>query len=51
VVRFWNKPELLMPYEALVAYADVARKDPHLGRVWHEMEEGYKADIATRAGT
>jgi glutathione S-transferase len=49
LMRFWRKPEMLKPYEALTAYADVARKDPHLGKVWHEMEEGYKADIAGRA--
>jgi glutathione S-transferase len=47
LMRFWRKPELLKPYEALTLYGDVARKDPHLGRVWNEMEEGYKADVAT----
>jgi glutathione S-transferase len=49
LMRFWQKPEMLRPYEALVTYADVARKDPHLGRVWNEMEEGYKAELAARA--
>ena len=49
LMRFWHKPELLNEYPALTAYADVARKDPHLGRVWNEMEEGYKADVAARA--
>jgi glutathione S-transferase len=49
LMRFWKRPDLLNPYPALTAYADVARKDPHLGRVWSEMEEGYKVDIASQA--
>jgi glutathione S-transferase len=48
LMRFWGRQDLLSGYEALTAYADVARKDPHLGRVWNEMEAGYKADIAAR---
>lgn len=48
LMRFWSKPDLLQEYEALTVYAEVARRDPHLSRVWNEMEEGYKEDIASR---
>lgn len=50
LMRFWPRPDLLDGYESLVAYADVARRDPHLGKVWNEMEAGYKEFMAARAG-
>jgi len=49
LMRFWGRTDLLDGYRALIAYADVARGDPHLGRVWNEMEEGYKEYMAGRA--
>lgn len=49
LMRFWGRTDLLDGYSSLIEYADVARRDPHLGRVWNEMEEGYKAYMASRA--
>jgi glutathione S-transferase len=49
LMRFWGRKDLLDGYSAVVAYADVARRDPHLGRVWNEMDEGYKVFMAARA--
>jgi glutathione S-transferase len=40
---------LLDRHHAVAAYADVARSDPYLGRVWREMEEGLKVFMASRA--
>ena len=46
----WSgRTELLDGYNALTAYADLARRDPFLNRVWQEMEEGVKAFMAARA--
>jgi glutathione S-transferase len=49
LMRIWERPDLLSGYVALTAYADVAKADPHLGRVWKEMESGYKEYMASRA--
>jgi glutathione S-transferase len=46
----WSgRTELLKGHDALIAYADVAHRDTHLQRVWHEMEEGIKVFMAARA--
>jgi glutathione S-transferase len=49
LMSFSARMELLDRYDAVRAYADVARRDPHLGRVWREMEDGLKAFMASRA--
>jgi len=46
---FARKPRLLNDYKAVAAYADVARKDAALGRVWDEMTEGLEDFMRTRA--
>ncbi|HEV7441199.1 MAG TPA: glutathione S-transferase family protein [Steroidobacteraceae bacterium] len=46
----WSgRTELLDGYDALIAYQDLAQRDPFLNRVWQEMEEGVKAFMAARA--
>jgi glutathione S-transferase len=46
----WSgRTELLNGYDALIAYSDLAQRDPFLSRVWQEMEEGVKAFMAARA--
>jgi hypothetical protein len=46
----WSgRTELLDGYEALIAYQDLAQRDPFLNRVWQEMEEGVKVFMAARA--
>jgi maleylpyruvate isomerase len=49
LMSFSGLTELLDRYDAVKSYADVARRDPHLGRVWREMEDGLKAFMASRA--
>ncbi|MDB6045239.1 MAG: glutathione S-transferase [Gammaproteobacteria bacterium] len=49
LMSFSGRTELLDRYDAVRSYADVARRDPHLGRVWREMEDGLKAFMASRA--
>jgi glutathione S-transferase len=45
----WSgRMDLLDGCEAFNAYKEVALGDPHLQRVWHEMEEGVKAFMAAR---
>jgi glutathione S-transferase len=45
----WSgRTDLLDGCHAFNAYEQVARRDPHLQRVWHEMEEGVKAFMAAR---
>jgi|KBSSwiStaDraftv2_1062776.scaffolds.fasta_scaffold84594_2 glutathione S-transferase len=46
-----GRTELLDGYDALIAYEDVARRDPFLNRVWQEMEEGVKIFMAERAAS
>ena len=36
-------------YPALLAYGEVARRDPHAGRVLSEMDQAYKEFMASRA--
>jgi hypothetical protein len=42
-------PRLLDRHKAVAAYADTARKDAALGRVWDEMADGLEAMMAARA--
>jgi len=46
-----GRTELLNGYDALIAYENVARRDPFLNRVWQEMEEGVKIFMAERAAS
>lgn len=49
LMSFSGRTELLDRYDAVRSYADVTRRDPHLDRVWREMEDGLKAFMASRA--
>jgi glutathione S-transferase len=49
LMEFARKPRLLDSYKAVAAYADVARKDAALGRVWDEMTEGLEEFMQARA--
>ncbi len=49
LMSFSGKTELLAAHPALEAYSEVAQRDPHLGRIWREMDEGLKAFMASRA--
>jgi len=51
LMNFSGRTELLDRHDALRGYADVARRDPHLGRVWREMDDGLKAFMASRAAS
>jgi glutathione S-transferase len=48
LMSFSGHKQLLDRHEAVKAYAEVARRDPHLGHVWREMEEGLKVYMASR---
>jgi maleylpyruvate isomerase len=50
LMNFSGRTNILDRYDAVRAYADVARRDPHLGHVWREMDDGLKAFMASRAG-
>jgi glutathione S-transferase len=49
LMSFGGKSGFLDQHNAIKAYADVAQRDPHLGRVWREMDEGLKAFMSSRA--
>jgi glutathione S-transferase len=49
LVGFAELPRLLDRHKAVAAYADTARKDAALGRVWDEMADGLEAMMAARA--
>ena len=49
LTRFAKKPRLLSHHKAIAAYAETARNDAALGRVWDEMSEGYEELMAKRA--
>jgi glutathione S-transferase len=49
LMGFAKLPGLLDGHEAIAAYADTARNDAALGRVWDEMAEGLKEMMAARA--
>jgi glutathione S-transferase len=51
LMGFAKKPKLLNRHKAIAAYADTARKDAALGRVWDEMTEGLEALIAARSAS
>ncbi|MDB6008034.1 MAG: glutathione S-transferase [Gammaproteobacteria bacterium] len=51
LMNFSGRTELLDRHEAISAYTDVVRRDPHLGHVWREMDDGLKAFMASRATT
>jgi glutathione S-transferase len=51
LMNFSGRTELLDRHDAVRGYADVARRDPHLGHVWHEMDEGLKVFMASRAAS
>lgn len=44
-----GRTTLLDRYRSVAAYADVARRDAALGRVWREMSDGLAAFTAARA--
>jgi len=48
LMSFAKKPRLLDRHKAIAAYADTARNDAALGRVWDEMSEGFEALMAGR---
>lgn len=49
LMGFAELPRLLDRHKAVAAYADTARKDAALGRVWDEMADGLEAMMAARA--
>jgi maleylpyruvate isomerase len=49
LMGFSGRTDLLDGHTALHAYRDVAQKDPHLGQIWREMDEGLKVFMASRA--
>jgi glutathione S-transferase len=51
LMGFARKPGLLDRYKAIASYADTARNDAALGRVWDEMAEGLEAMMAARAAS
>ena len=48
LMGFSGRTGLLDRYKSVSAYADVARRDAALGRVWQEMTDGLKAFMAVR---
>ena len=49
LMNFSGRMNILDRHDAVRTYADVARRDAHLGRVWREMDDGLKAFMASRA--
>jgi glutathione S-transferase len=49
LMNFSGRTELLDRHEAVDAYTEVVHRDPHLGHVWREMDDGLKAFMASRA--
>ena len=49
LMGFSGRTTLLDRYKSVAAYADVARRDAALGRVWQEMSDGLKAFMEMRA--
>lgn len=49
LMGFSGRTTLLDRYKSVAAYANVARSDAALGRVWQEMSDGLKAFMAARA--
>ncbi|MFI4995901.1 MAG: glutathione S-transferase family protein [Hyphomicrobiales bacterium] len=48
LMSFAKRPSLLERHKAIAAYAETARNDAALGRVWDEMTEGLEAMMAAR---
>ncbi len=48
LMSFAKRPSLLKHHKAIAAYAETARNDAALGRVWDEMTEGLEAMMAAR---
>ncbi|MFI5015187.1 MAG: glutathione S-transferase family protein [Hyphomicrobiales bacterium] len=51
LMGFAKLPKLLDRHKVLAAYADTARKDAALGRVWDEMTEGLEELMVKRAAS
>jgi glutathione S-transferase len=49
LMGFARLPKLLDHHKALASYADTARRDAALGRVWDEMADGLEEMMAARA--
>lgn len=49
LMSFSGRTDLLKRYKSVDAYADIARGDGILNRVWQEMTEGLRAFMASRA--
>jgi glutathione S-transferase len=49
MMSFSGRTHLLDDHEAVQAYADVVTRDPHLSRVWREMDDALKVFMASRA--
>jgi glutathione S-transferase len=49
LMSFSGRSRLLDRHKAIAAYADVARRDASLGRVWQEMEQGLRDFRTSRA--
>ncbi|MBV9589135.1 MAG: glutathione S-transferase family protein [Hyphomicrobiales bacterium] len=49
LMSFAKLPHLLDDHQAVAAYAETAKKDAALGRVWDEMTEGLAEMMAARA--
>jgi glutathione S-transferase len=49
LMSFSGRTDLLKRYKSVAAYADAARADGILSRVWNEMAEGLQAFMASRA--
>jgi glutathione S-transferase len=49
LMSFSGSTGLLDRHEAVKDYAEVARRDPHLGYVWREMDDALKVFMASRA--
>jgi glutathione S-transferase len=51
LMNFSGRTQILDRHDAVRAYADVARRDSHLGHVWREMDDGLKVFMASRAAS
>jgi glutathione S-transferase len=51
LMRFARKPNLIDRHKAFAAYADTAKRDAALGRVWDEMAEAHEDFLAARAAS
>jgi glutathione S-transferase len=49
LMAFSGRTDLLKRYKSVDAYADIAKGDGILNRIWQEMTEGLNAFMASRA--